>query len=97
MFKKLKGKLFGQRPGGGAAEGFFLNVRCSHCGEQFRLFINKHWELIQDFHEDGRVTYLLKKEIYGVGCRNRIFVTMKFDSARKLVSRKIENGEFLDS
>jgi hypothetical protein len=40
--------------------------------------------------------YMLKKEIYGMGCRNHIYVTMQFDGRKNLVSRKIENGEFMD-
>jgi len=94
MFKKLAEKLFGKGTTGSSADGFFLNVRCSECGEQFNLFINKSYELVQNFETDGSVTYTLKKEIYGVGCKNRILVKMQFDSGKKLVSKEIEKGEF---
>jgi hypothetical protein len=97
MFKKLTEKIFGKGTSGRQPDGFFLEVRCSHCGEEFHLFINKQWELMQNFHEDGRMDYLLKKEIYGVGCRNHILVTMQFDGQKNLISRKIENGEFIDA
>jgi len=60
------------------------------------LFINKSWELSQNFEEDGSVTYFLKKKIYGVGCPNQIYVDMKFDSNKNLISRQIENGVFLE-
>ena len=96
MFKKLAGKLFGKGESESTSEGFFLNVRCSECGEQFNLFINKSYELMQNFESDGSVTYALKKEVYGVGCSNRIYVNMNFDSRKKLVSKKIENGEFIE-
>jgi len=96
MFKKLAGKLFGKDASGPSSDGFFLNVRCRECGEQFRLFINKSYELMQNFEEDGGVTYVLKKEVYGVGCNNRILVNMQFDGGKKLVSRKIQNGEFIE-
>ena len=95
MFKKLADKLFGKRPAETSTDGFFLNVRCSECGEQFHLFINKSYELMQNFETDS-VTYTLKKEVYGVGCKNRIFVNMKFDGSKKLVSREIENGEYIE-
>lgn len=96
MFKKLTEKLFGKRPIAQQQDGFFLNVRCSDCGEEFNLFINKQFELVQNFREDGSVDYLLKKEIYGVGCRNHILVTMEFDGKKNLKSKKIENGEFIE-
>jgi hypothetical protein len=96
MFKKLADKLFGKGPAAPPSDGFFLNVRCSQCDEQFNLFINKSYELMQNFETDGGVTYFLKKEIYGVGCKNRIYVNMTFDGSKKLVSKEIENGEFIE-
>ena len=96
MFKKLADKLFGKGSAPHRPDGFFLNVRCSECGEEFSLFVNKQFELIQNFHEDGGLDYVLKKEIYGMGCRNHIHVTMQFDGQKNLESRKIENGEFID-
>jgi len=96
MFKKLSKKLFGGRPSTQPSDGFFLNVRCSECGETFKLFINKSADLGQDYHEDGSVTYFLKKEIIGAGCRNRIHVNMQFDTGKNKVSEKIENGEFIE-
>ncbi len=38
----------------------------------------------------------LKKEIIGAGCRNRIYVKMQFDTNKNLVSKEIENGEFIE-
>ena len=96
MFKKLA-SLFGSKASKPASDGFFLDVRCNQCGEQFHLYINKSWELMQNFEPDGSVTYFLKKEIFGVGCKNRMQVHMKFDTHKKLVSKQIENGQFVES
>jgi len=96
MFKKLAETLFGKGTSEPSSDGFFLNVRCGECGEQFNLFINKSHELMQNFETDGSVNYTLKKEVFGVGCKNRISVNMQFDGGKKLVSRKIENGEFIE-
>ena len=96
MFKKFAEKLFGKGSSSQKPNGFFLNVRCSECGEEFNLFVNKQFELVQNFHEAGGMDYVLKKEIYGMGCRNHIYVTMQFDGQKNRVSRKIENGEFID-
>ena len=96
MFKKLTDKIFGKETPKSSSDGFFLNVRCNECREQFHLYINKSWELMQNFEENGGVTYSLQKEIFGVGCQNRILVKMKFDSRKNLKSRQIENGEFIE-
>jgi hypothetical protein len=96
MFKKLTDKLLGKKNSKSSPDGFFLDVRCDKCQEQFHLFINKSWELMQNFEEDGTVTYTLKKNIIGVGCSNRISVKMQFDSGKNLKSRQIKNGEFIE-
>lgn len=96
MLKKLTKKLFSGGSSRQSPEGFFLNVRCSACGEVFNLFINKSTDLSQNFDERGNVTYLLNKEIIGSRCRNLIHVKMGFDEARNPVSRQIENGEFIE-
>ena len=96
MLKKLAGMLFGKDKSEPERDGFFLQVRCSECGERFSLFINKSYELMQNFEADGRVTYTLKKMVYGVGCSNRIHVSMRFDGQKNLVSKDIENGEYIE-
>ncbi len=96
MFKKLAKKLFGKEPSTQSPDGFFLNVRCNMCGEVFNLFINKSWDLGQNFHENGSVSYFLQKEIIGAGCNNRIHVKMQFDKAKHPVFKEIENGEFIE-
>jgi hypothetical protein len=94
MLKKIAKRLLGTGPAA-SAEGFFLDVRCGNCGEVFHLFINKSTDLAQNFEEGGGVTYFLNKEIIGGRCKNRIQVRVRFDKARNLISREIENGEFL--
>jgi len=96
MLKGLTKKLFGGGLSREPSEGFFLNVRCSSCGEEFSLFVNKSTDLAQKFDERGGVTYFMNKEILGSQCRNLIYVTMEFDGGKNLVSRKIENGEFIE-
>jgi hypothetical protein len=44
----------------------------------------------------GEVTYFLNKEIIGSRCRNLIYVKMEFNEHKNLVSREIENGEFIE-
>ena len=96
MFKKLTERLFKSNVTRASEDGFFLNVCCDECREEFDLFINKAYELMQNFKANGSVTYSLRKEVIGVGCKNRIFVTMLFDGGKNLVSKEIENGEFIE-
>jgi len=96
MLKGLTKKLFGGGASKEPSEGFFLNVRCSSCGEEFNLFINKSTDLSQKFDERGGMTYFMNKEILGSGCRNLVHVTMEFDGSKSPVSRRIENGEFVE-
>ena len=88
--------MFGRGVASASSEGFFLNVRCSQCREEFHLFVNKTTDLAQDFGEDDRLAYFLNKEIIGSNCRNLIHVKMKFDGAKNLISKTIENGEFTE-
>lgn len=96
MLKGLTKRIFGRGSSAAPVEGFFLSVRCGVCGETFRLFINKSTDLAQEFDEQGGVTYSLKKEIIGARCRNLIHVEMEFDGGRNLVSKNIDNGEFIE-
>jgi hypothetical protein len=96
VLKKLAKKLFGGGSSVQSPAGFFLNARCSACGEVFNLFINKSTDLVQNFDDQDAVTYSLNKEIIGGRCRNLIHVKMQFDGAKNLVSREIENGEFIE-
>ena len=96
MLKKIINRIFGGSPGGASADGFFLDVRCSQCGEEFHLFVNKATDLAQDFGDDDGLAYFLNKEIIGAKCRNLIHVQMKFDGARNLISKTIKNAEFIE-
>ncbi|MBW1697075.1 MAG: hypothetical protein JRH18_06745 [Deltaproteobacteria bacterium] len=96
MLKKLAKKLFSGGLSIPSQNGFFLKVRCSSCGEMFNLYINKSTDLLQEFDDEGNTSYTLNKEIIGSRCRNLIHVKMAFDGSKKLLSREIANGEFLE-
>jgi hypothetical protein len=96
MLKRLTKKFFSGGSPGQSPDGFFLDVRCAACGQVFHLFINKSTDLFQNFDERGSVTYSLKKEIVGGRCKNLIQVKIEFDGAKNIVSRAIENGEFIE-
>ena len=96
MLKKIAEKLFGRQSAKSSSDGFFLNVRCNRCDEIFNLYVYKSYDLFPNYHENGSVTYRLKKEIIGGACPNKIQVKMEFDGAKRLISKKIEAGDFID-
>ena len=96
MLKRLAKKFFSGGSSSQSPDGFFLDVRCAACGEVFHLFINKSTDLFQNFDERGSVTYSLKKEIVGGQCKSLIQVRIEFDGAKNIISRAIDNGEFLE-
>jgi hypothetical protein len=51
---------------------------------------------MQDFQKNSRITACLNKEIIGIGCKNRIYVSTNFDRRKKLLAKENENGEFID-
>jgi hypothetical protein len=51
---------------------------------------------MQDFDEDGNTTYSLNKEIIGSRCRNLIHVHMTFDGSKRMLSKEIKKGDFIE-
>ena len=95
MLKKIMDFFFSSTPAT-SKHGFFLQVRCGKCDEEFNLFIDLNTGLAQKFDSRDRISYFLNKEIVGSHCPNRMQVRMDFNQKRKLLSRSIDGGEFLD-
>ncbi len=95
MLKKLK-QFFTSSGSSSSGNGFFLKARCGKCEEEFNLYIDKTASLAQNYDESSKGGYFLNKEIIGARCPNRMQVRMDFDNNRKLRSRTIENGEFIE-
>ena len=82
----------------GSSNSYPLAVQCKRCGEIIPTQINLANDLSIEYDEAENVTgYICRKTLMGKQrCFQQIEVTLTFDSRRKLLDRKIENGTFVD-
>ncbi len=84
-------------PSGGDANGYFIYVQCSKCGEALRVRVDRRWDLAQEFGVNDRVCgHTLNKDIIGSGrCFQAIHVHQELDGGYKVKKQEITNGKFL--
>ena len=93
FLKKLTGFLASRS---GAPTGWVV-VKCNRCGEVIRARVNLYNDLSMDYDEDGKATYFCRKVLIGEQhCFQRIEVRLTYDANRKLLSREITGGEFVE-
>ena len=98
IFGKVLGGLFGKGGGGESRDNaYYYYLRCEKCGEGIRVRVDRANDLAQDFEGggDNPSGYTVTKGIVGKRCFRPISVTIKFDGARREVSRSAEGGEFI--
>lgn len=100
FFKKLSGLFSGasSKPDGDA---YWIAARCNRCGEIIRARVSLSNDLSAEYGDQG-VTYICRKQLMGEGtgerrCFQRIEVELVFDERRKLASREIRGGQWVDS
>lgn len=78
--------------------GYWVYAICSKCGEKLRTRINLNNDLSIEYDESGNAdTYICHKIIVGSrGCFQRLELSLKFDSRRKLMERDIAGGYFIE-
>jgi hypothetical protein len=89
LFKKKSG---GKKP---SPQGGHMDVyvKCGNCGEIIKTHIVMGHELIPTYNEQGPA-YILRKELIGSRCPNRIQLSMDFDGAKRIISQDVTGGEF---
>ena len=78
---------------------FWITVKCHRCGENIRSRIDLRNDLSLEFSEQGSAsTYFCRKILMGAGghCFQRVEVELTFDSNRRLISKEIHGGQFID-
>lgn len=79
-------------------DGYWIFVRCDHCGEKLSSRINLNNDLSVEYEGENDQIYHCRKTIVGrTGCFQRIEVKLNFDKNRKIVDRQISGGWFLEA
>lgn len=97
FFKRL-GKIF-SGPQRMDDPSFWFTVQCLRCGEKIRGRVDMRNDLSQQYDEAGDKThYYTRKVVMGSSnlCFQQIEVELTFDENRKLDSRQIQGGSFVD-
>lgn len=94
FLKKLFGRASSHTPKDETSEAVFIYSQCQKCGETFRNRIDKRFDLMQSYTEDGPA-YTVRKEIVGAYCRNILILHLEFDGQRRLTGKSLENGRLL--
>ena len=76
------------------SEALFIYSQCDKCQEKFRNRIDKRYDLMMTYTDDGP-PYRSHKEIIGSRCRNKIIVDLEFDSQKHLTAKTVQNGSFI--
>ena len=93
LFKKVS-NYFSSKSG---APADWVTVKCSRCGEVIRARVNLYNDLSLDYDESGKERYLCRKVLMGEGrCFERIQVELTYSANRKLLSREISGGQFVE-
>jgi hypothetical protein len=94
---KFLKKLFSGLSGGTSGDTFSFYLECAKCREKIEVRINRRTDLANEYRETGESgpAYILRKEVLGNNCPNIIEVSMEFDRGRKITSRDVRGGKFV--
>jgi hypothetical protein len=95
---KFLKKLFSGLSGGASEDTFSFYLECAKCGEKIEVRINRRADLASEYRDMGESgpAYILRKEVLGNNCPNIIEVSMEFDRGRKVTSRDVRGGKFVE-
>jgi hypothetical protein len=94
FFKKLT-NFFSSKSGAPVGR---LTIKCNHCGELIQTRLNLYNDLSLEYDESGKGIYFCRKVLIGEGrCFQRIEVELTYDLNRKLISREITGGQFVEA
>lgn len=92
MFKWLK-KIFGSGPQ--TRKVFFINIKCSKCGNSSRIAVDPKTDLIRGYSKN-EPPYRLHKETVDSNCYNNIVIDIKYDNQYQPLEKNISGAEFLE-
>ncbi|PIE32683.1 hypothetical protein CSA56_14440 [candidate division KSB3 bacterium] len=75
-------------------EAIFIYSQCDKCQEKFRNRIDKQYDLMATYADEGPA-YRSHKELIGGKCHNKLIVDLEFDQQKHLRSKNIQHGRFI--
>lgn len=96
FFKKLTSAFIGSRTT--EQDLYSVVVKCKRCGEIIRTRVNLNNDLSVEYGPSGSPSeYLCRKVLMGEGrCYQQVEVRLVFSPGRKLLSKEISGGEFVE-
>ena len=76
------------------SEAIFIYSQCDKCHEKFRNRIDKTYDLIMNYEDEGPA-YRTRKELIGSRCRNRVILNLEFDNQKRLIAKSAEGGTLI--
>ena len=77
-----------------SSELFWIYTQCDKCGEKFKTLIRKNNDLAPTYKNEGPA-FILRKELIGASCPNRINLHLEFDRSYRKISEEITGGHFI--
>ena len=79
-------------PPTGDPNAMMLYVKCKRCGTPLAVRVNLANDLSSDYESGG---YVLNKEMMDGKCFTLMRAEVRFDAGRKIVTQKVDKGEFI--
>ena len=77
-----------------SSELFWIYTQCDKCGEKFKTLIRKNNDIAPTYKNEGPA-FILRKELIGASCPNRINLYLEFDRSYRKISEEITGGHFI--
>ncbi|MBS3810736.1 MAG: hypothetical protein KGY44_02600 [Halanaerobiales bacterium] len=65
------------------------------CGNKMKVVLRKGYDIQRVYKENIKAKYQISKVIVCDKCYNNIMIDIKFDKNYNIISKNIENGEFI--
>lgn len=76
---------------------FYYTVKCSKCGEEIRVRMDKMNEPSPEYDDRGRIShYIYRKDVLGQRCFNLIQVEFVFNSRFEIISSRVTGGKLIE-
>ena len=77
-----------------SSELLWIYTQCDKCGEKFKTLIRKNNDIAPTYKNEGPA-FILRKELIGASCPNRINLYLEFDRSYRKISEEITGGHFI--